>query len=107
MRKESHYEQRANCFSQIIDFLPQKKFRQCVNRYDGNYRVGSFTCYNHFLCMAFAQLTYRESLRDIVCCLRTMHERGRWFQNDLWLNKSIQNGAVQNVSIRLMRFQEI
>jgi len=62
-------------FSQIIDFLPQKKFRQCVNRYDGNYRVRSFTCYNQFLCMAFAQLTYRESLRDIVCCLRTMHEK--------------------------------
>jgi len=62
-------------FSQIIDFLPQKKFRQCVNRYDGNHRVRSFTCYNQFLCMAFAQLTYRESLRDIVCCLRTMHEK--------------------------------
>jgi len=62
-------------FSQIIDFLPQKKFRQCVNRYNGNYRVRSFTCYSQFLCMAFAQLTYRESLRDIECCLRVMREK--------------------------------
>ena len=62
-------------FSQIIDFLPQKKFRQCVNRYNGNYRVRSFKCYDQLLCMAFAQLTYRESLRDIECCLRAMREK--------------------------------
>ena len=62
-------------FSQIIDFLPQKKFRQCVNRYHGNYRVRSFKCYDQLLCMAFAQLTYRESLRDIECCLRAMREK--------------------------------
>ena len=62
-------------FSQVIDFLPQNKFRQCVNRYSGNYRVRSFTCYNQLLCMAFAQLTYRESLRDIECCLRAMQEK--------------------------------
>ena len=64
-------------FSHIIDFLPQKKFRQCVNRYNGNYRVHSFTCYNQFLCMAFAQLTYRESLiipLFLNLCLKT------WFQ---------------------------
>ena len=59
-------------FSQVIDFLPKKKFRQCVNRYNGNYRIRSFSCYSQFLCMAFAQLTYRESLRDIECCLRAM-----------------------------------
>lgn len=62
-------------FSQVIDFLPWKKFRQCVNRYNGNYRVRSFTCYDQLLCMAFAQLTYRESLRDIVCCLRAIREK--------------------------------
>ena len=62
-------------FSQIIDFLPQKKFRQCVNRYNGNYRLRTFKCYSQFLCMAFAQLTYRESLRDIECCLRAMKEK--------------------------------
>ena len=62
-------------FSQVMDFLPQKKFRQSVNRYDGDYRVRSFTCYDQLLCMAFAQLTYRESLRDIECCLRALHEK--------------------------------
>jgi len=62
-------------FSQIIDFLPYKKFRRCVKRYNGNYRIRSFTCYDQFLCMAFAQLTYRESLRDIECCLRAIHEK--------------------------------
>ena len=62
-------------FTQIMDFLPRFKFRQCVNRYGGNYRVRSFTCFDQFLCMAFAQLTYRESLRDIECCLRAMREK--------------------------------
>ena len=62
-------------FSQIMDFLPKHKFRQCVDRYNGNYRVHSFTCFDQFLCMAFAQLTYRESLRDIECCLRATKEK--------------------------------
>ncbi|MBT8356835.1 MAG: IS4 family transposase [Desulfobacterales bacterium] len=62
-------------FSQIMDLLPIKKFRRCVDRYNGNYRVRSFTCFDQFLCMAFAQLTYRESLRDIECCLRAMREK--------------------------------
>jgi hypothetical protein len=62
-------------FSQIMDFMPVTEFRRCVERYSGNYRVRSFTCYDQFLCMAFAQLTYRESLRDIECCLRAMKEK--------------------------------
>jgi len=62
-------------FSQIMDLLPKNKFRQCVNRYKGNYRVRSFTCFDQFLCMAFAQLTYRESLRDIECCLRAFEQK--------------------------------
>jgi hypothetical protein len=64
-------------FSQIMGFVPIKKFRRCVDRYNGNYRVRSFTCFDQFLCMAFAQLTYRESLRDIECCLRAM--RGKFY----------------------------
>ena len=64
-------------FSQIMDFLLMAKFRRCVDRYNGNYRVRSFTCVDQFLCMAFAQLTYRESLRDIECCLRAM--RGKLY----------------------------
>ena len=62
-------------FSQIMDFMPIKKFRRCVDRYNGNYRVRSFTCLDQFLCMAFAQLTYRESLRDIECCLRAVQTK--------------------------------
>jgi hypothetical protein len=67
--------QGSTIFSQIMGFLPKHKFRQCVSRYKGNYRVRSFTCFDQFLCMAFAQLTYRESLRDIVCCLRAMRDK--------------------------------
>ena len=62
-------------FSQLMDFLPIHKFRQCVDRYQGNKGVRTFTCLDQFMCMAFAQLTYRESLRDIECCLRAMRER--------------------------------
>jgi hypothetical protein len=57
-------------FSQIMDFVPSFQFQQCVARYNGNFKVITFTCLDQFLCMAFAQLTYRESLRDIEACLR-------------------------------------
>ena len=57
-------------FSQLIDFMPVYEFRKCVKLYKGNYKVKSFSCWDQFLCMAFAQLTYRESLRDIQVCLR-------------------------------------
>jgi hypothetical protein len=67
--------QGTTIFAQIMDFLPKHKFRKCVDRYSGNYRTRSFTCFDQFMCMAFAQLTYRESLRDIECCLRAMHEK--------------------------------
>lgn len=62
-------------FSQVLDFLPMHKFRRCVERYNGNKGVRAFTCLDQFMCMAFAQLTYRESLRDIECCLRAMNEK--------------------------------
>jgi len=67
--------QGATIFAQIMDFLPKHKFRKCVDRYSGNYHTRSFSCFDQFMCMAFAQLTYRESLRDIECCLRAMHEK--------------------------------
>jgi hypothetical protein len=57
-------------FAQLTDFLSAHEFRQCVERYNGQYKIKSFTCWDQFLCMAFAQLTYRESLRDIQACLR-------------------------------------
>jgi hypothetical protein len=62
-------------FSQLMDFLPMHQFRRCVDRYNGNYHMKQFSCLDQFLCMAFAQLSYRESLRDIESCLRAMHTK--------------------------------
>jgi len=62
-------------FAQLSDHLPIHAFRKCVARYEGDYRVRTFSCWDPFLCMAFAQLTYRESLRDIVACLRSLQGR--------------------------------
>lgn len=62
-------------FSQIVDHLPLPTFRRCVNRYQGNRKVIQFSCLDQFLCMAFAQLTYRESLRDIEACLRAQQSK--------------------------------
>jgi len=62
-------------FSQLMDFMPTYEFNQCVKRYNGNYKIKNFTCREQFLCMAFAQLTYRESLRDIQACLRAANKK--------------------------------
>ena len=59
-------------FSQLMDQLPCYEFQKCVARYRGDYQQKKFSCWDQFLCMAFAQLTYRESLRDIEACLRSM-----------------------------------
>jgi len=58
-----------------MDFLPLAAFRACVARYQGEYKVRGFSCLDQFLCLAFAQLTYRESLRDIETCLRAMQPK--------------------------------
>jgi transposase len=58
-----------------MDFLPLPEFRACVARYHGDYKVRGFSCLDQFLCLAFAQLTYRESLRDIETCLRAMQPK--------------------------------
>jgi IS4 transposase len=62
-------------FAQLMDFVPTYEFRKCVERYNGNHKVISFSCWDQYLCMAFAQLTYRESLRDIQVCLRATQSR--------------------------------
>jgi Domain of unknown function (DUF4372)/Transposase DDE domain len=59
-------------FSQLISFLPDREFRRCVERYRGDIRLRGFSCWDQYLAMAFAQLTYRESLRDIEACLRSI-----------------------------------
>jgi len=77
-------------FAQLMDHVPRHEFRQAVARYGGDHRVRTFTCWDQFLCMSFAQLTYRESLRDIESCLRAMQGklyhmgiRGRVSRNTL------------------------
>lgn len=62
-------------FSQLMELLPLPEFRRCVERYSGQYKVQSFSCLDQFLCLAFAQLTYRESLRDIEACLRAQQSK--------------------------------
>lgn len=60
-----------NVFAQIMQWMHPYEFRKCVERYNGDHRVRTFSCLDQFICMAFAQLTYRESLRDIETCLQT------------------------------------
>ncbi len=59
-------------FAQLMEFLPRHEFHTCVRRYGGDRRPRGFSCRDQFLCLAFAQLTYRESLRDIETCLRSL-----------------------------------
>lgn len=77
-------------FSQLMDFVPRFEFDRCVQNYRGDHRTRRFSCWDQFLCMAFAQLTYRESLRDIESCLRSVRPklyhagfRGRMARNTL------------------------
>ena len=62
-------------FAQLIDHLPPQEFAKCIARYDGNYKFRGFSCLDQFLCLAFAQLTFRESLRDIEACLRSVENK--------------------------------
>ena len=62
-------------FAQLTDLIHPEQFRRCVRRYAGDYKVKTFSCWNQFLCMAFGQLTFRESLRDVETCLRSRHDQ--------------------------------
>lgn len=88
-------------FAQLMEFLSLYEFRQCVERYNGNRKVQSFSCLDQFLSMAFAQLTYRESLRDIEACLRAaqtklyhMGIRGRVSRNTLANANSVRDWRI-------------
>jgi hypothetical protein len=88
-------------FSQLTDFLPWTQFQECVARYRGDYKLKSFSCWDQFLCMAFAQLTYRESLRDIEACLRAnqaklyhMGIRGHVSRNTLANANSVRDWRI-------------
>ena len=62
-------------FAQLMDWIHPEQFRRCVARYQGNYRVRKFSCWDQFLAMAFAQITYRESLEDLEICLRSRRDQ--------------------------------
>ena len=62
-------------FAQLMQHLPLTTFRRCVARYNGEYRIQQFSCLDQYLCLAFAQLTWRESLRDIEACLRAQSSK--------------------------------
>ena len=62
-------------FAQLMDFLPRHEFDACVRRYEGDRRPRGFSCRDQYLCLAFAQLTFRESLRDIETCLRAFQSK--------------------------------
>ena len=66
---------RRTIFAQLMDYVSRYEFDKCVARYNGDHRVKTFTCWEQFLCMSFAQLTYRESLRDIEICLRAIGKK--------------------------------
>lgn len=62
-------------FSQVMDFVPYYQFNKCVENYKGNYRLRSLTCWEQFLAMSFGQLSYRESLRDVVICVNSQRQK--------------------------------
>ena len=62
-------------FAQLMEWIHPEQFRRCVARYQGNFKVRNFTCWDQFLAMSFAQITYRESLADIEVCLRSHHDQ--------------------------------
>jgi len=62
-------------FAQLTELIHPEQFHRCVRRYHGDYKVKTFSCWNQFLCMAFGQLTFRESLRDVETCLRSRHDQ--------------------------------
>lgn len=91
-------------FAQVMDYLPMYEFHKCVDRYNGDYRV-RFTCMDQYLSMAFAQLTYRESLRDIVPCKisGTIWASGETFRRAHWpMPMKIEIGASMPISVMFL-----
>jgi hypothetical protein len=81
-------------FAQVIEFLPVNDFNRCIKKYNGSYKVHHFTCWHQLLCMVFGQLTNRESLSDLVLCLRS--QRSKWYHLGLGTGLSKSNLAYAN-----------
>ena len=81
-------------FSQVMEHLPLHAFHQCVSRYNGDFKVKEFSCLDQYLCMSFAQLTYRESLRDIEACLRA--QQGKLYH--MGIRASVSRNTMANAN---------
>jgi len=98
-------------FAQLMEFLPHAEFQKCVARYDGEHKTKSFSCFDQFLSLAFAQLTFRESLRDIEACLRAvgpklyhMGFRGGVSRNTLANANAVRDWRIyQDFALELIR----
>jgi hypothetical protein len=88
-------------FAQITKYLPLTTFRRCVARYDGTHKVKTFSCLDQYLCMAFAQLTYRESLRDIEACLRAQQSKLYHMGIKSWVSRSTLADANESRDWRI------
>jgi hypothetical protein len=81
-------------FAQVTEFLPVNDFNRCVKKYNGSYKVHHFSCWHQLLCMVFGQITNRESLSDVVLCLRS--QRSKWYHLGLCTGLSKSNLAYAN-----------
>ena len=88
-------------FAQVTKYLPLTTFRRCVARYDGTHKVKTFSCLDQYLCMAFAQLTYRESLRDIEACLRAQQSKPYHMGIKSWVSRSTLADANESRDWRI------
>jgi Domain of unknown function (DUF4372)/Transposase DDE domain len=88
-------------FAQVTKYLPLTTFRRCVARYGGTHKVKTFSCLDQYLCMAFAQLTYRESLRDIEACLRAQQSKLYHMGINSWVSRSTLADANENRDWRI------
>ena len=91
-------------FAQLMDFLPLHTFRRCVVRYPSNYPTKTFSHLDQYLCMAFAQLTFRESLRDIEVCLRA-HE-SKLYHLGIRGHVARSNLSVDQVAAAISQFEQ-
>lgn len=88
-------------FAQVTRYLPLTTFRRCVTRYGGSHKVKTFSCLDQYLCMAFAQLTYRESLRDIEACLRAQQSKLYHMGIKSWVSRSTLADANESRDWRI------
>jgi Domain of unknown function (DUF4372)/Transposase DDE domain len=88
-------------FAQVTKHLPRTTFRRCVARYGGAHKIKTFSCLDQYLCMAFAQLTYRESLRDIEACLRAQQSKLYHMGINSWISRSTLADANESRDWRI------